>query len=174
MIDQRRPYFLRSERLGFGEWSEADVDLAFALWGDPQLMRFIGGPYSREKARARLAREMDSLASFGVQYWPIFLLENDQFIGCCGLRPHGDIHALGFHLLPAFWGRGYAREAAQAAIGYAFGTIGAEVLFAGHHPLNAPSKRVLEALGFVYWRDELYPPTGLMHPSYLLRKPRVS
>ncbi len=41
-------------------------------------------------------------------------------------------------------------------------------LMAGHHPKNASSQRVLEKLGFRYTHDELYPPTGLQHRSYLL------
>jgi RimJ/RimL family protein N-acetyltransferase len=41
-------------------------------------------------------------------------------------------------------------------------------LFAGHHPANAASKRAVEKLGMRYSHDELYPPTGLHHPSYIL------
>lgn len=153
-------------RLRFGTWSMDDVDLAFALWGDPEVMRYIGGPYTREKAIARVRSEIEHLAMHRVQYWPIF--REDEFAGVCGLRPRGDIFTLGFHLLPRHWGRGYAPEAALAVIEYARSVLKAKTLFAGHHPQNDKSRRVLESLGFEYWRDELYEPTGLMHPSYLL------
>jgi RimJ/RimL family protein N-acetyltransferase len=56
-------------------------------------------------------------------------------------------------------------------ISYAFETIGAKALFAGHHPENAASRRVLAKLGFRHTHDELYAPTGLLHPSYLLERP---
>jgi ribosomal-protein-alanine N-acetyltransferase len=157
-----------TERLRFRTWSLDDVDLALSLWGNAEVMRFIGGPYSREKALARVQREMENLETKQVQYWPIF--REETFVGCCGLRPHGEIHALGFHLLPQHWGKGYAPEASCAAIEYAWTQIGAKVLFAGHHPQNEKSRRILESLGFVYWRDEFYEPTGLMHPSYLLQR----
>ena len=87
-----------------------------------------------------------------------------------GLR--GRVYELGFHLRPKFWGQGYAAEAAAAAIQYAFDTLGAEGLFAGHNPRNTASKRVLERIGFRYVRDEYYEPTVLYHPSYELRSSR--
>ncbi|RPH57306.1 N-acetyltransferase, partial [bacterium] len=72
------PYFLTSERLGFRPWSDADVELAVELWGDPEVTRFIGGPLSREQAEERLSREIATLRSHGVQYWPVFLLASGE------------------------------------------------------------------------------------------------
>lgn len=165
------PYFLTSERLGFRPWSDADVELAVELWGDPEVTRFLGGPFSREQARERLSREMATLRSHGVQCWPVFLLASGEHLGCCGLRPYAPdekIYELGFHLKMAHWGRGYAREAARAVIGHAFEALGARGLFAGHHPANETSQRLLATLGFRYTHDEPYAPTGLSHPSYRL------
>jgi [ribosomal protein S5]-alanine N-acetyltransferase len=62
-----------------------------------------------------------------------------------------------------------AKQAGRAVIAYSFGDLNAQALFAGHHPRNDMSKRFLLKLGFIYTNDELYPPTGLMHPSYILR-----
>ena len=41
-------------------------------------------------------------------------------------------------------------------------------MFAGHHPDNQASRRLLTRLGLRYTHDERYPPTGRDHPSYLL------
>src|SRR5437763_1346679 len=49
--------------------------------------------------------------------------------------------------------------------------LGAEGLFAGHHPEHGASRAVLERLGFRFTHEEVYPPTGLRHPSYLLMRP---
>jgi RimJ/RimL family protein N-acetyltransferase len=159
-----------TQRLRFREWSPHDFELAWQLYGDIEVTRLFGGPFSREQVQQRLDREIGNLTKLRVQYWPMFLIDNDDFVGCCGLRPHGEIYALGFHLRPAHWSRGYATEAARAVIDYAFTTLGATTLFAGHHPQNAPSKRALEGLGFEYWQHSLYEPTGLQHPGYLLRR----
>lgn len=166
-----RDYFLTSERLGFGLWSTSDLMLAQDLWGNAEVTSLIGGPFTDEQIGQRLDREIASMTSFNVQYWPVFLLENGQFAGCAGLRPHRldqQIYELGFHFRPAYWRRGLAQEAGRAAIAFAFENLGAEALFAGHHPANLPSSRVLTKLGFQFTHDEFYPPTGLKHPSYLL------
>ena len=166
---------LTTERLRFDVWSEDKLPLAEALWCDAEVTRFIGGPFTREQVQARVAREMANFAAHGVQYWPIFKRESGEHAGCCGLRPYdldARVFALGFHLLPQHWGKGYAREASLAVIEHAFTSLDASKLFAGHHPQNERSRKTLVALGFEYWRDELYPPTGLMHPSYLLMPSR--
>jgi RimJ/RimL family protein N-acetyltransferase len=81
------------------------------------------------------------------------------------------MYEIGFHLRPDFWRKGFAVEAASAAILYAFNILRAEGLFAGHNPKNIASKHVLGKLGFRYIRDEFYAPTGLYHPSYELKHP---
>ena len=110
---------------------------------------------------------------FGVQYWPLFLRKGERFVGCCGLRPYDlskGIFELGVHLLPMFWGKGYAREACARVIRLAFDDLGCPSLFAGHNPRNVASARLLLDLGFIHTHDELYPPTGLEHPSYTLNR----
>lgn len=167
-------YFLQSERLGFRHWCEADLPLALALWGDAEVTKWIGGPFTSEAVARRLAREIEQQNRTGLQYWPIFLLDSGEHVGCCGLRSYRTeeaIYEIGFHLRREFWGRGLAMEAARAVIGYAFSDLHASALFAGHNPNNEASRRLLLKLGFEYTHDEFYAPTGLMHPSYLLRIP---
>ena len=166
-----------TSRLGFRHWTAADLPLAWQLWGDPEVTRLIGGPFTEADVQARLDREIHQQLEYVVQYWPIFLLEDGEFAGCCGLRPYaapGRVYELGFHLCRNAWGRGLATEAARAAIQYAFANLGATALFAGHHPENTASPKVLAKLGFRYQRHEFYAPTGLEHPSYLLRSEDVA
>jgi [ribosomal protein S5]-alanine N-acetyltransferase len=168
-------YFLKSERLGFRDWTAADLPLALELWGDPAVTRFIGGPFSPATVRSRLAAEMRQLNECGVQYWPVFQLEDGEHAGCAGLRPYRieqKIYEIGIHLRPAFWGKGYAEEAAQALMKHAFGALKVHALLAGHHPENAASRGLLKKLGFAYQGDQHYIPTGLMHPTYLMRANR--
>ncbi len=169
-------YFLTTERLGFRCWSNADLASAISLWGDPKVTALIGGPLSPKQGEERLHKEIDCMKANHVQYWPIFLLSNGAHAGCAGLRPYRieeRIYELGFHLRPERWGRGLAEEAARALIDFAFETIGANALFAGHHPENHDSHRILSKLGFRLTHEEHYPPTGLLHPSYLLEHPPI-
>lgn len=164
-------YVLVSERLGFRCWAPGDFPLAMALWGDADVTRMISRePWTEEDVRRRLATEIETQALYGIQYWPMFELTTGDFVGCCGIRPHDDIHEVGIHLLHSQWGKGYADEATQAVIAYAFEHIGVMALYAGHNPANEGSRHILRKAGFRYTHDVLYPPTGLMHPSYLMTR----
>jgi [ribosomal protein S5]-alanine N-acetyltransferase len=173
-VSGSRNYFLTTARLGFGHWSAGDLTLATTLWGDPMVTEFLG-PFSPEQISARLSREIEMMATRKVQYWPVFLLSTRELAGCAGLRPYGDdeqVLELGFHLRPAYWGQGIAHEAASAVIAFAFESLQVKRLFAGHHPENLASERLLRKLGFRFTHQEVYPPTGLLNPAYRLVNPK--
>jgi ribosomal-protein-alanine N-acetyltransferase len=96
-------------RLVFRTWRDDDAELAVALWGNPEVARYItafhGAP-TRAACLERLGRELACQAEHGYQYWPAFL-PGGEHVGCAGLRPYRDaILELGIHVLPAYWGRG--------------------------------------------------------------------
>jgi ribosomal-protein-alanine N-acetyltransferase len=168
-------YFLSTERLGFRLWREEDFELARGLWGDLAVTRLIDarGQLTDEQVQQKLAQEIAAAEQYGVQYWPIFLLNTGEHIGCCGLRPYDlaqDIYEIGVHIRSQQWGQGYATEAARGVIKFTFEELKAKALFAGHNPQNKASRGLLEKLGFHYTHDEFYEPTGLNHPSYLLTR----
>jgi RimJ/RimL family protein N-acetyltransferase len=168
-----RPYFLKSRRIGFSTWTADDLPLAVAIWGDPEVTRFHGGAWSQHQIEARLALEIDTFKQCDVQYWPIFLLETGEHVGCCGLHPRNKsngVWELGCHLRRAFWSMSLGREAAEAVIAYGFDALGVQAIYAGHHPSNEASRQFLQHLGFCYTHDEFYPPTRLIEPCYLLRR----
>lgn len=161
-------------RLVFRAWTADDGPLAWQLWGDPTVSRYIGGPFTREQVAARLEKQLGFARESGMQYWPLFVRADGsgEFVGCCGLKPGknepGQIEH-GFYLRPQFQGQGLGYEAASAVVAHAFSTLGAASLFAGHHPQNAASRALLLKLGFVYSFEEFYPPVGLQ-PAYLLSR----
>lgn len=169
-----RTYFLKAERIGFSKWTKEDIPLALSLWGEKEVTQYIcaTGEFSNQDVIERLLLEMENDARFGIQYWPIFSFQDGEFLGCCGLRPHNmekGIFELGFHLKSRQWGKGYATEAANAVIYYAFDTLRVSNLIAGHHPQNEGSRKVLAKLGFHRIDDAYYPPTGLYHAAYMYR-----
>lgn len=170
-----REFFITTERLGFSVWNEKDINDALELWGNPKVTEFIvaGGKMSKEQVEQRLKREIETYNSNNIQYWPVFLRENNENIGCCGLRScdsSKNILEMGIHLKDTYWGLGFAKEACFAVIEYAFDTLRVNALFAGHNPQNISSAQLIKKIGFAYTHDEFYPPTGLQHPSYLMTK----
>jgi RimJ/RimL family protein N-acetyltransferase len=166
---------LSTGRLFLRTWQESDFAFARSLWGDPAVMTFLGGPLSDEKVWDKMRSEIACAEKHGVQYWPVFEQQTGDFVGCCGLRPWAytppEGHELGFHLLQAEWGKGYASEVAQGVVRFGFGELGLSRLRAGHHPDHTSSRKILLKLGFQPADLVFYRPTGLMHPTYQLDRP---
>jgi [ribosomal protein S5]-alanine N-acetyltransferase len=116
-----------------------------------------------------------------VQYWTLFersggFVGGGGFVGCCGLRPRvytpGEANVeMGFHIVKRCWCQGFATEAARARSIGAGRHLRLAKIYAGHHPDNHISKRVLERLGFTFLDTVFYEPTGLLHPSYVRHRP---
>lgn len=100
-----RNFFIKTKRIGFSKWNEADLNLATQLWGDEEVTRFIcsTGIFTSEDIIHRLETEIQNDKLFHMQYWPIFELSTEELIGCCGIRPfdseahsyeilHGHLH----------------------------------------------------------------------------------
>ncbi len=168
-----RDFFMKTERIGFSKWNEEDIDLAIQLWGDKEVTQFIcaTGVFTDEDIHQRLKTEIVNDKQLHIQYWPIFKRSTEELIGCCGIHPsQSEIQSyeLGFHLCKKFWGMGYASEAAKAVINYSFETLKAKKLYAGHHPQNKASEKLLTKLGFLYAGGNYFKPTGLYHLWYEL------
>ncbi|WP_459480764.1 GNAT family N-acetyltransferase [Clostridium saccharoperbutylacetonicum] len=168
-------FYIESERIGFSVWDNENEQCAYLLWGNKVVTKYISatGIMTEEQIEKRLWNEKNTYEKHRIQYFPIYEKESNKFIGCCGLRPYDldkNIVELGIHLLPKYWGKGYAKEACLRMIKFAFETLSFEEIFVGHNPYNLASSQLIKKLGFEYLHDEYYAPTGLNHPSYLLKK----
>jgi RimJ/RimL family protein N-acetyltransferase len=147
---------IQTERVRFRPLTEDDAEFAFRLMTDPEWIRYIGdrGIGSAEDARAYLVRVYLPLYAepgFGLMGVEVA----GELAGVCGIlkRDALDDPDLAFAFLPRFRGRGLAREAAEAALRHAYGTLGLTRVAAIVDPENAASIRLLEALGFRFQRQ---------------------
>jgi len=105
----------------------------------------IPHPYGLADAQAFLttANSIDDEITF------VICSSSGGIIGACGIaKLDGDAPKIGYWLGVAFWGRGYATEAARVLIDHAFGKLGYDTLLAGARVSNPASRRVLEKCGF--------------------------
>ena len=168
----------RTGRLVARSWQIEDLPLAMELWGDPAVTALIdsSGKLTEAEVQEKLYAEIEREKSCRVQYWALFDHRNGDFVGCGGLRPwvytpgEADFE-VGFHLVKRFWGEGFATEAALGALEYAWEGLELSKVYAGHHPENRASAKILKKLGFESIEHVFYKPTGLMHPSYVCKRP---
>lgn len=85
----------------------------------------------------------------GDEYAFAVINADGELVGVTGLVDVGDEEAeLGFWIGKPFWNRGYATAAARETLRFSFQELELEYLFARPLKDNAPSRRVLEKLGF--------------------------
>jgi ribosomal-protein-alanine N-acetyltransferase len=144
------PVILATERLCLTEMVPSDAEEAFALNGDPEVVRYTGdGPFaSVEAARAFLLSYRDYRAH-GYGRWAMRRREDGAFLGWCGLKYHPDTGEtdLGYRLHRRYWGQGYATEAGRACLNYGFGKLGLSRIVAHVVRAHLASIRVLEKCG---------------------------
>lgn len=144
-------------RLRLRQLEEGDAPMILELLNDAAFLANIGdrGVRSLEDARRYIATGPGaSYARFGFGLWLIELKGDSAAIGICGLL-HRDTHPdveIGFALLPGFRGKGYAQEAARAALELATGALGLHRVVAIVAPANTASIRILENLGLAFER----------------------
>lgn len=143
---------LETDRLILRQFTPQDAEFILELLNDPSFIQNIGDRNIRtgDDACAYIMNgPAASYAKNGFGLYAVVLKETGETIGMCGLikREALDDVDIGYALLPRFWSRGYAVEAARATKMYAKDAIGLKRLVAITDPANQGSIRVLEKLG---------------------------
>mgnify|MGYP003863067215 CR=1 FL=1 len=144
---------LETDRLILRPFREADLDAYADMASDLEVMRFLsadGSLLSRAEAWRQMAIFLGHWELRGYGTWAVEERSSGLFVGRVGLHyPEGwPDRELGWTIARRFWGKGYATEAARAAIAHAFGTIGWTHLVSLIHADNHRSARLAERLGY--------------------------
>ena len=148
---------LETERLVLRRLSTDDAEFVLEHLNDPSFHRYIGdrGVRSVEQARQYLVdRVMASYEKFGFGIYLVELKDSREQIGTCGLLKREEMEdvEVGFALLPQYWSKGYALEAAQAVMEYGHQELGLERIVAIVNPGNSRSFKLLEKIGLRFDR----------------------
>lgn len=146
---------LRTARLLIRPFTLEDAPFILRLLNEPSFIANIAdrGVRSLDQARDYLAKgPLASYADHGHGLWQVQHAETAVPMGTCGLLRRATLPEvdLGYAFLPEFWGQGYAREAAAACLDWGRQSLGLRGTLAIVTPGNAPSIRLLEALGFCF------------------------
>ena len=161
---------LETERLVLRPPREDDLDALVPIYGDAEVMRYIGSgdAWTRSRSAEAIARWTSYWDADGFGMLAVIRREDGELIGDVGLLAwdpatweHGTRAAIGpsaeieigWTLGRDAWGRGYASEAAFAVRDWARDELGLRRLISLIHPDNARSIRVAEKLGERYERD---------------------
>ena len=152
---------LATERLLLRKFVPGDAVALEGILGDPIAMQYYPAPYDQAEIAAWIRRNVARYAHSGFGLWAMLLKHSDEMIGDCGCfvrELEGNFEfEMGWHVRRDLWGRGYATEAAQRCLEYAYSSLGAERVIALVRPENLSSCRVAEKIGMVceqviFWR----------------------
>jgi ribosomal-protein-alanine N-acetyltransferase len=143
-------YLVDTGRLLLRPFSTDDAPDLLRLFGDREVMRYWSSAPLADLDEAREAGEhiAGMQRRHGFAQWHVSEQPGARFVGAVGLQPleKGEVELIGA-LLPAGHGKGFATEAARAALAYGFDEAGLMEIVAIARAANLPSLRVMQRLG---------------------------
>jgi RimJ/RimL family protein N-acetyltransferase len=144
---------MSTDRLLMRRWLETDREPFAALNGDTETMQFFPQALDRVASDALIDHIESRFDVQGYGLWALEITATGEFIGFTGLNPmppgtpgEGCLE-VGWRLAKHAWHRGYATEAARAALAVAFGPLGQDEIWSMTAVLNEPSIAVMRRLG---------------------------
>lgn len=143
---------IRTERLLLRHWRAEDRQPFAELNADPEVRRYFQGTMMREASDAFADAVDRHWREQGWGLWAVEVPGCAPFIGYVGLwpadyLPSGPAVEVGWRLARAYWGHGYATEAAREALRFGFETVRLEEIVSFTVPQNVRSTRVMERIG---------------------------
>lgn len=151
---------LETDRLILRDLQESDLQALIALNQDPEVMQYFPKPYSQAESLRLYQGIQDEVKAYGYSLWAVEEKSSQEFIGLVGLH-HSDLRIfagkeaveIGWRLRKEFWNRGYATEAAQACLDFAFQQAGLSEVYSFTSLLNQPSQKVMQKLGMEFVKE---------------------
>ncbi len=147
---------IETPRLILRDWREEDRVAFIDLCASPEVMEFLGGPSSEEDVDDAIARIRAGSIRNGFCFWAVEDKADGRFIGFCVLKiadaPGAAIEGeteIGWRFLRDAWGQGYAKEAAQATLAWAWKYLDTDYVIAMTVPGNRRSWGLMERIGMV-------------------------
>lgn len=163
---------LYTEDLILRQWSEADIDPLARLNSDPRVMEYFLTPLSYEQSVEFYNRIQQEFTTHGFSLYAVELRQSGDFIGFVGLHnitfdvDFAPAVEIGWRLLPEFWGRGYATQAAIACLKYAADELSLKEIYSFTSILNKRSERVMQKIGMTFVKEFDHPSVSPNHPLH--------
>ncbi len=158
--------YVETSRLILREMLPTDIDGMFELDSDPLVHTYLGSKpvQTRENSAQMIEKVRQQYINQGIGRWAIVEKASGKFIGWSGLKLYFDMsfngrsnfHDIGYRLIPRFWGKGYATEAALATLDYGFNILKLDAIVGLADVNNLASNTILKKIGLRYIEKFIY------------------
>ncbi|OYY89401.1 MAG: GNAT family N-acetyltransferase [Sphingomonas sp. 28-66-16] len=144
---------IETDRMMLRRWQPQDRAALRAQVADPEVMRYLIPIPDAAAFEAQLARLDQWQADWGFTFWVLARKHDGAAMGLCGLKrgspgtPIDGRVEIGWRLGRPYWGQGYAREAAQACLDWAWDRIDTPDIWSITVSANRASWGLMERLG---------------------------
>ena len=149
-----------TDRLILRTIEEGDVERQMRVLNTPTVMAHLGGPKEVHEIEAKHAKGMQLYARRGFSFLMLIEKDTGELVGHAGIKevdnphaPNSGDHEIGWLIREDRWRRGYAREAMEAVLEWAFGRVDAPHVVALTSEANTASWKLMEKLGMVRRKD---------------------
>ena len=147
---------LKTERLILRPWKEEDAECLYHFAKNPNIGPIAGWPPHKS-----VEDSLNIIKTVFSKKETYAIVVNDIPVGCVGLLFgkdcnhywEGNSAELGYWIAEEYWGQGLAFEASQIVVNHAFNDLNIEKIYASFKTNNSQSMRVLEKLGFKYYKN---------------------
>jgi len=154
---------IESKRLILRPWRDADREPFWEMACDPRVMAYLP-PLTRVQSDEAVERMIATEREHGHVFWALERKLEGDFIGFCGIlppRPPIFEYEIGWRLAQQVWGMGFAKEAAEASLAWAWANLQVPSIMAITNHANARSWGLMERLGMTRYPDEDFEHPGL-------------
>ena len=167
-------YQLETQRLIIRPWKSSDLSEFAAMSLDSEVMRYFPNLLDTQQSAVLARRIQDLIHQYGWGFWALELKATQQFIGFTGLNTlstefdfsssHKPAVEIGWRITQAYWRQGYALEAAQACLKFAFTQLSLDEVYAFTAVSNQASEKLMQKLGMTFNKYFAHPNLASDHP----------
>lgn len=163
-------YLFRSERLGFRNWTDADIPPFASLTADPVVMEFFPNTLSYEETASLVKKFRMDFEEHGFCFYAVDRLDTGEFIGFIGLKKPNfkadftPCVEIGWRLMHSVWGSGFATEGAIRCLQYAFNELQLQEVYSFTAVINKRSERIMQKAGMTKIGEFPHPVLADGHP----------
>ncbi len=159
-----------TERLILRHWKKSDLKPFAAMNADPNVREYFPNLLTPNESDESVTIYQNEIEEKGFGLWVVELKSNGDFLGMCGLHNVAfQSHftpcvEIGWRLAASHWGKGYATEAAQESLRFAFEQLNLPEVVAFTATENWRSRRVMEKLSMHRNADDDFDHPKIEHP----------